>query len=181
VGRYLCASSFSRVLQVHVGQYLGICVRCGGRPGNQVDGPGLTVGAEDRGLLVALRYQNLLLAGPFGGHDFGPPFPFGVQNGCALVRSGLHLFLHGLLIVSGGSIALISTRFTRIPHLPQDSQQQRTAQSGHDRRDNGRGGKQAKSKGQRERTPHRQRPRPLSKHTNLLWAFCAFPPCRAFE
>jgi len=98
-----------------------------------------------------------------------------------LSRAGCICFSMASLIVSGGSIALISTRFTRIPHLPQDSQQQWNAQSGHDRRDNGRGGKQARSKGQRERTPHRQRPRPLSKHTNLLWAFCAFPPCRAFE
>jgi len=85
---------------------------------NQVDGPGLTVGPEDRGLLVALGHQDLLLPDPFGGKDFGLPFAFGVQDGCALVPLGSHLLLHRLLDGERGSNALISTRFTRIPHLP---------------------------------------------------------------
>src|SRR5215211_2436720 len=63
-------------LQVLVGQHLGICVVAVDGLEDQVNGPGLTVGPEDRGLLVALRHQDLLLASPFGGKDLGLPFPF---------------------------------------------------------------------------------------------------------
>src|SRR5829696_8178486 len=83
-------------LQVFVGQHLGICVVAVHGLENQVNSPGLTVGPEDRGLLVTLRHQNLLLPSPLGGKDLGLPFPFGVQNGCALVALGAHLLLHGL-------------------------------------------------------------------------------------
>ena len=67
-------------LQVLVGQHPGICVVAVDGLEDQVDGLGLIVGSEDRGLLVTLGDQDLLLAGPFGGKDLGLPFPHSLRR-----------------------------------------------------------------------------------------------------
>src|SRR5690606_32508580 len=84
-------------LQVLVGQQLGVGVGGVHRLEHPLDGLGLAVGVQDRGLLLGLRLQDGLLSGALGGEDAGLPLPLGVQDRGPLVAFGPHLLLHRLL------------------------------------------------------------------------------------
>ncbi len=62
-----------------------------------LDRLGLTVGPQDRRLLVSLRLQDRLLTGSLRLEDAGLTLTLGVQDRRALVAVGPHLLLHRLL------------------------------------------------------------------------------------
>jgi len=72
-------------------------------------------------VLAALGHEDGALLLAFGGEDLGLLDAFGGEDRGALSRSARICFSIASLTDFGGSMALISTRVTRMPHLPDAS------------------------------------------------------------